>query len=149
MWAMERYYRVNILDDKMLRTSSPKKFAAICGVGVAVGAVTVLLAYFLNRIFQDAEFEVMFNLSLVFTFLIGMVNVVAARVHQGPLVLLANLLALWGFGKSDENMVGMLVAFMVLYGLSTAIFYQVFRVKDLKIAGIVAFVMVVVMRLLV
>jgi len=138
-----------MLDDKMLRTSSPKKFAGVVGVGVAIGAVTVLVAYLLSQIFTGVEFPVMFNIALVLTFLIGMVNVVVAKIHQGPLVLLANLIALWGFARTDENLVGLVLAFMILYGLVTAVFYQIFRVRDLKIAGILALVMVMLVRMLI
>lgn len=140
---------MNAFDDKMLRASSPKKFAAVCGVGAMIGMVTVLLAYFLSRIFNGADFAAMFNLSLVFTFVVGMVNVFAARVRQGPMVLGANLIALWGFADGTENFVGMVLAFTILYALTSAIFYQIFRIKDLRIAAILGLVMVIIVRLMI
>jgi hypothetical protein len=145
---MQRYYQIGVDDDKILRASSPKKFLIVSVAGFVLGAVTILLAYFVSRLVSGLDYTVIFNLCLIFVFVVGAINSVAVKIHQGILVLIANLIAFWGFNQNADYLVLDIFVFSVGLALASGCFYQIFRLRKMSTACVFALLVAIAIHLI-
>ncbi|MCL2869771.1 hypothetical protein FWF48_03120 [Candidatus Saccharibacteria bacterium] len=153
---MAKYYQKHVKDDKYLLDNRPGDWQKVIFVA-CIQIIVTLCLFLLLQLFQGHSLNTLqgmalksvgqeFNLGLTFAAVIGFVALMALRIPRFWAIAIGQLLIFWGFWVASPNF-GQIILLSGGFLLATAYLYQIFRLRNLLPAILLAIIPIIIVHL--